>query len=148
MPWWFDSISKKLSVKADLAIYDQVLGSARVQLSRTGKKWISVIVVIIPVFPDPVTYIQISVLRKKSTQALAVTYTCMHTHTCMSVQAKHTHAFTHTCVHTHTHTHYDSYTRSTKKYTQVYIIASCISLSLVCLGHLLCTKYRANTHTR
>ena len=27
------------------------------QLSRTGKKWISVIVTIRPVFPDPVTYI-------------------------------------------------------------------------------------------
>ena len=26
------------------------------QLSRTGKKWISVIVTIRPVFPDPVTY--------------------------------------------------------------------------------------------
>ena len=25
-PWWFDSISKKPSVKADLAIYGQVLG--------------------------------------------------------------------------------------------------------------------------
>ena len=25
-PWWCDSIGKKLSVKADLAIYDQVLG--------------------------------------------------------------------------------------------------------------------------
>ena len=24
--WWFDSIGKKPSVKADLAIYDQVLG--------------------------------------------------------------------------------------------------------------------------
>ena len=25
-PWWFDSIGKKPSVKAELAIYDQVLG--------------------------------------------------------------------------------------------------------------------------
>ena len=33
------------------------LDSAWVQLSRTGKKWISVIVAIRPVFPDPVTYI-------------------------------------------------------------------------------------------
>ena len=33
------------------------LGSAQVQLSRTGKKWISVSVAIRPVFPDPVTYI-------------------------------------------------------------------------------------------
>ena len=32
------------------------------QLSRTGKKWISVIVTIRPVFPDPVTY---SVTRKE-----------------------------------------------------------------------------------
>ena len=33
---------------------------------------------------------------KKQTQALAITYICMHTHACVSVQAKHTHAFTHT----------------------------------------------------
>ena len=33
---------------------------------------------------------------EKQTRALAVTYSCIHTHACMSVQAKHTHAFTHT----------------------------------------------------
>ena len=38
------------------------LGSAWVQLSRTGKKLISVIVAIRPVFPDPVTYTIIMIL--------------------------------------------------------------------------------------
>ena len=50
-------MGKKPSVKADLAIYMikylVFLGSAWVQLSRTGKKRISVIVAI---RPDPVTY--------------------------------------------------------------------------------------------
>jgi len=37
------------------------LGSAWVQLSCTGKKWISVIVVIRPVFSDLVTYIYVNI---------------------------------------------------------------------------------------
>ena len=41
------------------------LGSAWVQLSCTGKKWISVIVVIRPVFPDPVTYERLSLTYHK-----------------------------------------------------------------------------------
>ena len=34
------------------------------QLSRTGKKWISVIVAIRPVFPDPVTYTDLDMSMK------------------------------------------------------------------------------------
>ena len=39
------------------------------QLSRTGKKWISVIVTIRPVFPDPVTYVHRFVFNLRNRQA-------------------------------------------------------------------------------
>ena len=52
---WFNSIRKKLFVKADLAIYGQVLGISGVLLSCTDKKWILVDVRIRPVFPDLLT---------------------------------------------------------------------------------------------
>ena len=83
------------------------------------------------------TYIQISILRKTNTSTCSHTVACTHMHVRASK--------TYTCI----YTHIMMVTPEVQKiYPTIYILASCISLDLVCLGHLLCTKYRANTHTR
>ena len=85
------------------------------------------------------TYIQISILRKTNTSTCS--HIQLHSHTCMHVRA----SKTYTCI----YTHIMIVTPEVQKiYPTIHILATCISLNLVCLGHLLCTKYRANTHTR
>ena len=81
------------------------------------------------------TYIQISILRKTNTS------TCSHIqlhaqHTCMHVCT----SKTYTCI----YTHIMMVTPKVQKIYPTYILASL--LNLVCLGHLLCTKYRTNTY--
>ena len=83
-------------------------------------------------------FIQISILRKTNTSTCS--HIQLHAHTCMHVRV----SKTCTCI----YTHIMMVTPEVQKNTQLCILASCISLNLVCLGHLLCTKYKANTHTR
>ena len=62
--------------------YLMFLGSASVQLSRTGKKWISVDVRIRPVFPDLVTISLIVILLSHVRRDLSLrnTYVVMNIH--------------------------------------------------------------------
>jgi len=59
-PAWFDRVSKRLSVKADLLIYSNCVTVSGQCLSVDIIISISILVCTWPVFPNPVTYIQIT----------------------------------------------------------------------------------------
>ena len=72
---------------------------------------------------------------KKETQTLAVTYSCMHTHACPCKQNVHMHLHTHPRMQARTRTHYDTVTPEVQN--QLYILASCISLSRLSLTFIM-----------